>query len=113
MVVLAGDDSEAKQVAEDIYAALVDRGVEVLYDDRDETPGVKFADADLIGIPMRLTISARSLQRGGIEMKRRDSKESCIISMDELGERLDRELGALHSEITSRVVEVKYNAEEG
>ncbi|HYP40002.1 MAG TPA: proline--tRNA ligase [Chloroflexia bacterium] len=112
MVVLAGDGSEAKRVAEDIYATLVNREVEVLYDDRDETPGVKFADADLIGIPLRLTISARSLQRGGIELKRRASKDSSIASIDELEEKLNREVWSLHQEITGRVVEVKYDVEE-
>lgn len=112
MVALAGDGSEAKRVAEDIYARLVNLGIEVLYDDRDETPGVKFADTDLIGIPMRLTISARSLQRGGIEMKRRDSKESSIISIEELDDRLNSELQSLHHEIVSRIAEVVYDAGE-
>jgi prolyl-tRNA synthetase len=45
--------------------------VEVLFDDRRESPGVKFADADLIGIPWRVTVSSRSLQNGGVEVKQR------------------------------------------
>jgi prolyl-tRNA synthetase len=112
MVVLAGDGSEAKRVAEDLYATFVNREVEVLYDDRDETPGVKFADADLIGLPLRLTISARSLQRGGIEMKRRDSKESSIFSIAELDDSLNRALWSLYQEIIFKEVEVKYDGEE-
>ena len=52
------------------------RGVEMLLDDRDATPGVKFNDADLIGLPLRLTLGARSLRQGGAELKARDSDDS-------------------------------------
>ena len=47
----------------------------MLYDEREASPGVKFADADLIGVPLWVTMSARSLERGGVEVKRRDGKE--------------------------------------
>jgi len=71
LVVLGADDA-ARELAESVEALLEDAGVDVLYDDRDESAGVKFADADLIGIPLRLTVSPRSIKAGGIESKRRD-----------------------------------------
>jgi prolyl-tRNA synthetase len=54
-------------------------GLEVLYDDRDETAGVKFADADLIGIPFRVTVSARTMKDGVIEVKRRGEEKATLI----------------------------------
>jgi len=64
-------ESPGMQLAERIYADLATRGVEVLLDDRDERPGVKFKDADLIGIPLRVSIGEKSLARGEVELKPR------------------------------------------
>jgi prolyl-tRNA synthetase len=61
-------------------------GVEVLYDDRRESLGAKFKDADLIGIPLRLTLTPRSLERGGVEIKTRADAESHIIPIDDVVE---------------------------
>ena len=58
---LANPSGHAQRRAEQLYAASQAAGIEVLYDDRDESPGVKFNDADLIGIPLRLTVGDRSL----------------------------------------------------
>ena len=77
-----GQDGEALK----IYDALTEKGIEVLIDDRDVRTGEKFADADLIGIPVRVVISPKSLEAGGVEMKRRDEKESRIISAQALME---------------------------
>jgi prolyl-tRNA synthetase len=63
-----------------VYEALQQARVEVLYDDREESPGVKFNDADLIGIPIRITVSARSLAKGGVEIKRRDQSKTEIVA---------------------------------
>jgi prolyl-tRNA synthetase len=65
--------------AERLYQKLLDAHIEVLFDDREESPGVKFNDADLIGNPIRLTISERSIKNGGIEFKRRDKPEKIIL----------------------------------
>ena len=65
----AGELSEVQETADRLYEMLELAGLEVLYDDREATPGVKFADADLIGIPLRVTVSARSLERGGVEVE--------------------------------------------
>jgi len=63
-------DEEAKLVDE-IYAMLAGSGIEVLYDDRDERPGVKFKDADLLGIPVRVVVGGKSLAAGQVEVSRR------------------------------------------
>lgn len=76
--------------AEEIYSLLTKAGFDVLYDDRDASAGEKFADSDLIGIPKRLVISEKSLGAGGIEFKRRNEKESKIISMETLAEELKK-----------------------
>ena len=75
---------EVGQQAEDLYEELEDAGFDTLFDDRKESPGVKFADADLIGIPWRVTVSARSLKNGGVEIKRRSEPERKILPLDEL-----------------------------
>lgn len=77
------DKAETRQVAEQLYADLTAAGVEVLYDDRRETAGVKFNDADLIGLPLRAVVSRRSLKNGGIELKLRSQKESRIVPLGE------------------------------
>jgi prolyl-tRNA synthetase len=81
-----GRDASDKvtQTAEALYDDLLAQGFEVLYDDRDERAGVKFNDADLIGVPVRVTTSRRSLAQGGVEVKRRDASERTIIPLDVL-----------------------------
>lgn len=70
--------------AEKIYNDLMQKGIEVLLDDRDTSAGSKFADADLIGIPHRVVISEKSLEKGGLEYKKRNESDSKIIPEDEL-----------------------------
>jgi len=77
-------DDEVGQEAQELYEALLDAALEVLFDDRKESPGVKFADADLIGVPWRVTISARSLKQGGVEVKRRSEPEKKIMPLDDV-----------------------------
>jgi len=83
-----GTSPEAKSAAESVYERLVAEGIEVLYDDRDESAGVKFNDADLLGMPIRVTVSERSLKRGGAEVKMRRLSEGEIVPLDALSERL-------------------------
>ena len=73
---------EVVAAAEQIYADLLRAGVEVLYDDRDERAGVKFNDADLLGIPIRLTIGAKGLKNGVVEGKLRRNGESFEFAHD-------------------------------
>ena len=82
-----------------LYQALKTRGVEVLFDDREESPGVKFADADLIGIPIRVTVSTRSLKAGGLEMKLRDTPEKTIVPSADAVERIIEALDTLRQDL--------------
>jgi prolyl-tRNA synthetase len=78
------DEGTSLEVALRFYKQLEDEGIEVLFDDRDSSPGIKFVDADLIGIPIRLTISDRSISRGGIEYKLRNSGEKIYIPPEDV-----------------------------
>jgi len=77
-------DAETMKVANDIETKLEAAGVEVLLDDRDERPGVKFKDADLLGVPLRITLGARGLAEGIAEVKERASGAESKVSLDEL-----------------------------
>jgi prolyl-tRNA synthetase len=71
-----------REVADRLYAELTNAGIEVLYDDRDARPGVKFADAELIGIPHRIVIGERGLDAGKLEYRGRRDAESTDIDLD-------------------------------
>jgi prolyl-tRNA synthetase len=88
LVALGGKDANVQAQADALYDALGQAGVEVLYDDRAESPGVKFADADLIGLPVRITVAAKALAAGGVEWKHRDSDAKEIVPLDEVITRL-------------------------
>jgi len=75
IVPLNMDDEDQKKISTEIYNELSDKGFEVLMDDRDERPGVKFNDADLIGIPVRISIGARGLKEGIVEIVVRKTME--------------------------------------
>jgi len=96
------------EAAEKLYNDLQNAGVEALFDDRDESPGVKFNDADLIGLPIRLTVGARNLKNGQVEIKRRDQDKSQkrLIPLDDVVEIVKGEVSALKAEIMKTVVEV-------
>jgi len=81
-------DEAVSSAAENIYAQLLSLGVEVLYDDRDERPGVKFKDADLIGIPLRIVVGAKNLVEGKVELKERRSGEMELLSLEEVVSRV-------------------------
>lgn len=70
------------ETAEALYKELTSLGVEVLFDDRDERPGVKFKDADLLGIPLRLTVGDKSLAAGNVELKLRTKKDFELVARD-------------------------------
>jgi len=82
------DDQRMRATAEDIYAKLQRAGLEVLLDDRTERPGIKFKDADLIGIPLRVTIGAKSLERNCVEFKRRTEKTAQEVPLTDIVERV-------------------------
>ena len=108
LVALGSQEGEVGITASQLYDEFQAQGVEVLYDDREESPGVKFMDADLIGMPMRITVSVRSLKAGGIELKRRSEKERVIVPKEEAISRVQQEISALQQEIAKRVVQVPF-----
>jgi prolyl-tRNA synthetase len=73
-----------RETAEQLYQSLLKERIEVLYDDREETPGVKFKDADLIGIPLRVTLGEKNLKKGLVEIKNRRTGEILLLKKEEL-----------------------------
>jgi prolyl-tRNA synthetase len=98
IIVTIKNDGAVKEAADKLTAELEKNGIEVLLDDRDERPGVKFNDADLIGIPYRVVIGEKNLAGGTpkVEVKRRSEKESCLVELSkaagDLAEKVRAEL---------------------
>jgi prolyl-tRNA synthetase len=88
------------ELADGLYDTLVTTGVEVLYDDRRESLGAKFKDADLIGVPVRLTLTPRSLENGGVEIKARRSSKSYVVPIEVAAAAVRREISRLEEEIS-------------
>lgn len=74
-------DEAMRTVAEDLYRQFAAAGVEILYDDRDERPGVKFKDADLLGIPYRVTVGSRAIREGQVEIRNRRTHEDALVAI--------------------------------
>jgi len=112
LIVLSGkkDGGLVLDTAELLYRDLQTAGVEVLFDDRADSPGVKFNDADLIGLPIRVTVGARSLKEGNIELKRRDQNDRLLIPIDEAIETIKVVMSDLKSEIMATVIEMPMKA---
>ncbi|MCS7041040.1 MAG: His/Gly/Thr/Pro-type tRNA ligase C-terminal domain-containing protein, partial [Caldilineales bacterium] len=92
------------ETAERLYAELRAAGVEVLLDDREElSAGVKFNDADLIGIPLRLTVSERGLKQDAVELKRRTATEGEMVPLPDIVARVRAEIADMEAAIRSRV----------
>ena len=83
-----GKGDEVRQRTESLYTHLRAQGYEVLYDDRQESPGVKFKEADLLGMPVRFTISQRTLETNSVEVKHRTEQEKDLVKLDELDPQL-------------------------
>lgn len=93
LIPLNYDKSEAVRAkADELYAALQAKGVEVILDDRKERPGVKFADWELIGVPHRVVISDRGLKNGTLEYKKRSDADSTDIAVDDILAHLEAQL---------------------
>jgi prolyl-tRNA synthetase len=108
LLTLGPADSEATTVAEKLYAELQAAGIDVLFDDRDRSPGIKFNDADLIGIPLRVTVAARGLKQQSVEVKRRDQKERELIPLADTIPALEARIAELEAKIAKTVVEVPF-----
>jgi prolyl-tRNA synthetase len=97
------EDDRIRSAAEMVYATLTELGIEVLYDDRQERAGVKFNDADLLGMPLRVTVSRRTVENDAVELKPRGGAEQRLIPMVDAATCIKEELDHLHAEIRSRV----------
>ncbi|NIT04444.1 hypothetical protein GTO10_06115 [Candidatus Saccharibacteria bacterium] len=86
LVSLAGGE----EAAEKLYDTMEHSGLEVLFDDRDETAGVKLKDADLIGIPVRVVVSKKSLEEGGVEVSSRKDKRSEVVPVEKLAGKIKK-----------------------
>ncbi|KAF0197612.1 MAG: prolyl-tRNA synthetase [Bacillota bacterium] len=78
-ILALGNKTEVTELAESLYADLQKAGLEVLYDDREQTPGVKFGDADLLGMPIQVVVSKRSIDAGGVEVRLRKESNSKVV----------------------------------
>ncbi|MBW8010541.1 MAG: proline--tRNA ligase [Chloroflexi bacterium] len=105
IVILRGGEEAAKK----IYSELKVDGIEVILDDRDESPGVKFKDADLLGIPIRLTVSERSLKENSVEFKLRREDERKSIPLEKIIEIVKKTKNELVEEISQKVSVMPYD----
>lgn len=93
------------EIAEKIYQELLDSGIYVLYDDRKESAGVKFADADLIGVPIRITLGNRSLKEKKVEVKLRATGETTSYDIENLAKEIKEEIRKERSRIEDNIVD--------
>ncbi|MFC1961448.1 proline--tRNA ligase [Chloroflexota bacterium] len=89
------EGTRVAEVAEKLYRELEEAGLEVLFDDREESPGVKFNDADLLGIPFRITVSPRTLEKDSVEVKRRPEKEFRLLLLGETVTAMKKMIGGI------------------
>ena len=110
LIVIPGKDDvqNIREKADRVYHELQNTGIEVLFDDRDESPGIKFNDSDLIGLPIRLTISSKSIKNGGVEIKLRREKDYSFVSFDELNQLVKDKIQLLFKELNDAAVTVPF-----
>ena len=96
------DDASVGAYADGLYDALRQAGVEVIYDDRPVSAGVMFADADLLGVPLRVVVSPRNMKRGSVEVSARDRSFSEQVPLENAAARLRQLLGAMLAAVRSR-----------
>lgn len=107
LVMLAGKSHNpaysVTETALQLYEKLHNAGIETLLDDRNESPGVKFNDADLMGMPIRITVSERALMQGGVEFKRRDQPERKVLPLDNVIALVQAEIKTLAAKINQGI----------
>lgn len=112
LVRMGQNDAEINEKTDSVYQQLKAAGIDVLYDERDVSPGVKFADSDLLGIPIRLTVSKRSLKEGGVEVKRRDKDSGSYHSVESTLAAVQALIAELMQEAESLILDVPYPDDE-
>ena len=83
---------KVNKAAEKLYTELKKRNIEVLLDDRDQRPGIKFKDADLLGIPYRITIGEKNLENGKVELKKRTEKDNELVDINNIVQTLETKI---------------------
>ena len=96
---MRADKEDCKAAADAIYEKLLAAGVEVIYDDRKVSAGVMFADADLLGVPVRINVGPKNLAEGKVELRTRDKRLSEIISLEEVLPKTQRLIQTLFEEL--------------
>lgn len=99
IVTPAAPDEPVLQAAETIYKALAEKGVDVLFDDRDIRAGVKFKDADLLGIPLRVTVGKKTLAEGNAELKLRTEKNAAIIPLASAADLIAQKVASMKDQL--------------
>jgi prolyl-tRNA synthetase len=94
VVVIGGDDAEVAAAVQEVEATIEAAGLSVLLDDRDDSPGIKFKDADLLGLPVRVTVSPRALKNGGVEFKLRAGGDATVVPLGEVLAEVRKGLGS-------------------
>ena len=89
IVSLNTDSPEVSGAADALYEILINSGLDVLYDDRQESAGIKFNDADLLGIPVRVVVSSRNLRQKSVEIKSRSSEVGNLVSITTAPEEIE------------------------
>ncbi|MFC1899230.1 proline--tRNA ligase [Chloroflexota bacterium] len=95
------DNSDVAETAENIYSELKNQDLEVLFDDRDESPGIKFNDADLLGVPLRITVSQRTLEKNSAEIKWRTEKEAELMPLKGLSGKIKELINTCLAELSN------------
>lgn len=112
IVQLAGKNTfngmDTSDSVEILTSKLQDSGIEYLLDDREESPGVKFNDADLIGNPIRITVSDRALTQGGVEYKLRNLPEKTIIPLEAIIPKLTEDISKMTAQVSAMCCQVPY-----
>ena len=100
---LRSDDAECKEFADNLYNTLQNKGIEVIYDDRKARPGAMFADADLLGVPVRVVVSPRNLKESVVELSTRDKSIQKKVPMNEIEQEVDNVIKQLTDSIYEKV----------
>jgi len=103
LCVLNIGEDQVRQAAETLYRELTQAGVEVLFDDRGDRAGVQFADADLLGIPLRVVLSKKGVAQGTVEFRRRESRDAQHIPPPEMVDAVQKKIGQLEAELQQEV----------
>jgi prolyl-tRNA synthetase len=92
LINLGSQNSKLRYQTEELYKSLQKEDIEVLYDDRNESPGIKFADADLIGIPLRIVVSERTIAKNSVELKKRNKEQIELVKIGKIADKLKNNL---------------------